>query len=169
MSLAYSSCVSGRDPGKGAKATRRPPTQRWAQGKGTREAHPVDPVWPRGLTQQVDILPCPVSPSELQATHTPPPHPPPSVTLRSQVKALCGHTQPVFPGIPAALGVGALESPRRRDQGPPKAAWAPNPLLSGYADALLSQRPPAAPRLRELLEALPLSHLCPCLSLRSSG
>lgn len=73
MSLAYSSCVSGRDPGKGAKATRRLPTQRWAQGKGTREAHPVDPVRPRGLTQQVDILPCPVSPSELQATHPPPP------------------------------------------------------------------------------------------------
>ena len=68
VSLAYSSCVSGRDPGKGAKAICRPPTQRWVQGKGTREAHPVDLVRPRGLTQQVDLLPCPVSPSELQAT-----------------------------------------------------------------------------------------------------
>lgn len=26
-------CVSGRDPGKGAKATRRPPTQHWARGE----------------------------------------------------------------------------------------------------------------------------------------
>lgn len=45
-------CVSGRDPEKGAKATRRPPTQRWALGSGAREAHPVDQMWPRGLTQQ---------------------------------------------------------------------------------------------------------------------
>ena len=55
-------CVSGRDPGKGAKATRRPPTQHWAQGEGAREAHPVDPVLLPGLTQQVARLACPAAP-----------------------------------------------------------------------------------------------------------
>lgn len=55
-------CVSGRDPGTGAKATRGPPTRHWAQGVGTRKAHPGGPVQLPGLTQQAARLACPASP-----------------------------------------------------------------------------------------------------------
>lgn len=159
VSLAYSSCVSVGETQKREPrphAGRPPSAGRWA----------VVPVrltrWTRcGPVGSPSRPAMPCSPSELQAS-------PSSIILSSQVRAFCGYTQPVFPGIPAALGVGVLESPWRRDQGPPKAAREPGPVLSSCPDAPLSWRPPAAPRLQELLEALPLSHLCPCLGLRSS-
>ena len=82
----------------------------------------------------------------------------------------CEGTAPLPPGNTAVPRV----LPRFRRNGEEggrqlRQPWCkPLPVLSSCPDAPLSWRPPAAPRLQELLEALPLSHLCPCLGLRSS-